>query len=229
MMITIRRSNERGHVDHGWLDTYHTFSFADYYDENHMGFQALRVINEDRVAPGQGFGTHPHRDMEIITYVLEGALAHTDSSGGEGVLRPGEVQHMTAGAGIRHSEFNASESEPAHFLQIWLLPETKGLKPGYDQKRFDIDGLRLVAAHDGRDGSLPVHQDVDLFAARLSAGKEVKHAVADGRHAWLQVARGAVKLNGAELRAGDGAALSEVRELVIRANEPAEFLLFDLA
>jgi redox-sensitive bicupin YhaK (pirin superfamily) len=229
MMMTIRRGDERGHFNHGWLDTYHTFSFADYYDENHMGFRALRVINEDRVAPGQGFGTHPHRDMEIITYVLEGALAHKDSSGGEGVLRPGEVQHMTAGAGIRHSEFNASEVEPVHLLQIWLLPDKKGLKPGYDQKRFEIDGLRLVASHDGRDGSLQIHQDVDLFAARLPKGKEVKHASAAGRHAWLQVARGGVALNGTALRAGDGAAVSDERELVIRADEPSEFLLFDLA
>jgi redox-sensitive bicupin YhaK (pirin superfamily) len=228
-VITIRRSKERGHFNHGWLDTYHTFSFADYYDENHMGFRSLRVINEDRVAPGQGFGTHPHRDMEIITYVLEGALAHKDSSGGAGVLRPNEVQHMTAGAGIRHSEFNASETEPVHFLQIWLLPEKTGLKPGYDQKPFEIDGLRLVASHDGREGSLRVHQDFDLFAARLPKGKEVKHALVDNCHAWLQVARGGVTLNGTDLRAGDGAAASEKRELAIRANEPAEFLLFDLA
>ncbi len=227
--MTIRRSNERGHFNHGWLDTYHTFSFADYHDENHMGFRALRVINEDRVAPGQGFGEHPHRDMEIITYVLSGALAHKDNSGGEGVLRPGEVQHMTAGGGIRHSEFNASKTEPVHLLQIWLLPEKKGLRPSYSQKRFEIDGLRLVASHNGRDGSLPVHQDVDLFAARLPADKEVKHTLASGRYAWLQVAGGAVTVNGTALVAGDGAAVSDERELVIRANEPAEFLLFDLA
>ena len=167
--------------------------------------------------------------MEIITYVLSGALAHKDNSGGEGVLRPGEVQHMTAGAGIRHSEFNASKTEPVHLLQIWLLPEKKGLKPGYSQKRFEIDGLQLVASHDGRNGSLPVHQDVDLFAARLPAGKEVKHTLAAGRYAWLQVAGGAVTVNGVALVAGDGAAVSDERELVIRANEPAEFLLFDLA
>jgi hypothetical protein len=228
-MMTIRLGNERGHFNHGWLDTYHTFSFADYHDPDHMGFRALRVINEDRVAPGQGFGEHPHRDMEIITYVLSGALAHKDSSGGEGVLRPGEVQHMTAGAGIRHSEFNSSKTEPVHLLQIWLLPEKKGLRPGYSQKRFEIDGLRLVASHDGRDGSLPVHQDVDLFAARLPADKEVKHALAAGRHGWIQLASGSVTLNGKELQAGDGAAVSDERELAIRANEPAEFLLFDLA
>jgi redox-sensitive bicupin YhaK (pirin superfamily) len=228
-MITVRRSNERGHFNHEWLDTHHTFSFADYYDENHMGFRAVRVINEDRVAPGQGFGTHPHRDMEIITYVLEGALAHKDSSGGEGVLRPDEVQHMTAGAGIRHSEFNASKTEPVHFLQIWLLPDKKGLKPGYEQKRFQIDGLQPVASHDGRDGSLHIHQDVDLFAARLPAGKEVNNKLAAARHAWIQMARGSVKLNGTELRAGDGAAVSDERDLVIRTNEPTEFLLFDLA
>ena len=228
-MITIRRSHERGHFDHGWLDTYHTFSFADYYDPNHMGFRALRVINDDVVAPGQGFGMHPHRDMEIVTYVLDGALAHKDNSGGEGVLRPGEVQHMTAGAGIRHSEFNASDTEPVHLLQIWLLPEKKGLKPGYDQKRFEIDGLTLVASRDGRDGSLRVHQDVDLFAARLPSGKEVKHSLAPGRHAWLQAARGKLTVNGLEVGAGDGAAIGGERELVIRADEPAEFLLFDLA
>ena len=228
-MMTIRPSNERGHANHGWLDTYHTFSFADYYDPGHMGFRSLRVINEDRVAPGQGFGTHPHRDMEIITYVLSGALAHQDSSGGEGVLRPGDVQHMTAGAGIRHSEFNASQTEPVHLLQIWLLPDKKGLKPGYEQQHFEIEGLRLVASRDGGDGSLPVHQDVDVFAARLSPGAEVKHTLAAGRHAWLQVARGAVTVNDTELRAGDGAAASEERELTIVGREPAEFLLFDLA
>ena len=228
-MITIRRSKERSYFNHGWLDTYHTFSFADYYDPNHMGFRALRVINDDRVAPGRGFGLHPHRDMEIITYVLEGALAHQDSSGGEGVLRPSEVQHMTAGAGIRHSEFNASETEPVHLLQIWLLPDKKGLKPGYDQKRFEIDGLTLVASRDGREDSLRVHQDVDVFAARLPSGREVKHKLAPNRHAWLQVARGEATVNGTGLGAGDGAAVSEERELVIRATEPAEFLLFDLA
>ena len=228
-MITIRRSNERGHFDHGWLNTYHTFSFADYFDEEHIGFRTLRVINEDRVAPGQGFGMHPHRDMDIVTYVLSGALAHKDSSGGEGVLRPGEVQHMTAGAGIRHSESNASDSEPVHFLQIWILPEKNGLKPGYDQKRFEIDGLQLVASHDGRDGSLRMHQDVDLFAGRLPGGKEAKHTLAADRHAWIQVARGSLTVNGTVLAAGDGAAVSDESELVIRANEPAEFLLFDLA
>jgi redox-sensitive bicupin YhaK (pirin superfamily) len=228
-MMTIRRSDERGHANHGWLDTYHTFSFADYYDPAHIEFRTLRVINEDRVAPGQGFGTHPHRDMEIITYVLSGALAHKDSSGGEGVLRPGDVQHMTAGSGIQHSEFNASQTEPVHLLQIWILPDKKGLKPGYEQKHFEIGGLRLVASRDGRDGSLLVHQDVDVFAARLPAGGEVRHTLAAGRHAWLQVARGTVTLNGTELRAGDGAAVSEERGLTIIGREPAEFLLFDLA
>ena len=228
-MITIRRGNERGHFNHGWLDTYHTFSFADYHDEEQMCFRALRVINEDRVAPGQGFGMHPHRDMEIITYVLSGALAHKDSSGGEGVLRPGEIQHMTAGVGIRHSESNASKTEPVHFLQIWILPEKNGLKPTYDQKRFEIEGLQLVASHDGRDGSLRMHQDVDLFAGRLPDGKEVKHAMAAGRYAWVQVAHGSVTVNGTALAAGDGAAVSSESELAIRVNEPAEFLLFDLA
>ena len=228
-MIELRRSNERGHFDHGWLNTYHTFSFADYHDPAQMGFRSLRVINEDRVQPGEGFGMHPHRDMEIITYVLSGALAHKDSSGGEGVLRPGEVQHMTAGSGIRHSEFNASQTEPVHFLQIWLVPEKNGLKPGYDQRRFDIDGLRLVASRDGRDGSLRVHQDVDLYAARLKAGQTVTQTLASNRHAWLQVVRGAVTLNGVELHAGDGAAISDEQRLEIRATEAAELLLFDLA
>jgi len=227
-MIRLRRSNERGHFDHGWLNTYHTFSFADYYDPAQMGFRSLRVINEDRVQPGEGFGTHPHRDMEIITYVLSGALAHKDNAGGEGVLRPGEVQHMTAGSGIRHSEFNASQTEPVHFLQIWILPEKNGLKPGYEQRRFDIDGLRLVASHDGRKDSLRIHQDADLYAARPNAGQTVTHALAPNRHAWLQVVRGTVTLNGSELSAGDGAAISDEQRLDIRAIEPAELLLFDL-
>jgi len=228
-MIELRRSNERGHFNHGWLDTHHTFSFADYYDPANMGFRSLRVINEDRVQPGEGFGTHPHRDMEIITYVLSGALAHKDDAGGEGVLRPGEVQHMTAGSGIRHSEFNASQTEPVHFLQIWIVPEKNGLKPGYDQRRFDIDGLRLVAAHDGRDGSLRVHQDVDLYAARLNAGQTATHPLAPNRHGWLQVMRGAVNLNGVELQTGDGAAISDEHRLEIRAPDATELLLFDLA
>jgi len=228
-MIKPRRSNERGHFDHGWLDTYHTFSFADYHDPAHMGFRSLRVINDDRVQPGEGFGMHPHRDMEIITYVLSGALAHKDSAGGEGVLRPGEVQHMTAGSGIRHSEFNASQTEPVHLLQIWILPEKHGLRPGYEQRRFDIDGLRLVASHDGRNGSLRVHQDVDLYAGRPNTGQTVTHTLAPNRHAWLQVARGAVTLNGTELHAGDGAAISNEKHMEIRTAEPAELLLFDLA
>jgi quercetin 2,3-dioxygenase len=228
-MIELRRSNERGHFDHGWLNTYHTFSFADYHDPVQMGFRSLRVINEDRVQPGQGFGTHPHRDMEIITYVLSGALAHTDSAGGEGVLHPGEVQHMTAGSGIRHSEFNASQTEPVHFLQIWLLPEKSGLKPGYEQRRFDIDDLRLVASHDGRDGSMRVHQDVDLYAARLKTGQTVSHALPPKRYGWLQVVRGAITVNGTELQAGDGAGIRDEPRLEMRAAEAAEFLLFDLA
>ena len=228
-MIELRRSNERGHFDHGWLNTYHTFSFADYHDPAQMGFRSLRVINEDRVLPGEGFGTHPHRDMEIITYVLSGALAHKDSAGGEGVLHPGEVQHMTAGAGIRHSEFNASPTEPVHFLQIWILPEKNGLKPGYEQRRFDINGLRLVASRDGRDDSLRVHQDVDLYASRPNPGQTVTHPLAPGRHAWLQLVRGTVSLNGTELRAGDGAAISDEPRIDVRATEPAELLVFDLA
>ena len=228
-MIELRRSNERGHFDHGWLNTYHTFSFGDYHDPGQMGFRSLRVINEDRVLPGEGFGTHPHRDMEIITYVLSGALAHKDSSGGEGVLRPGEIQHMTAGAGIRHSEFNASQTEPVHFLQIWILPEKNGLRPGYEQRKFDVNGMRLVASRDGRDGSLRIHQNVDLYASRPNPGQVVTHALAPNRHAWLQVARGTVTLNGTELHAGDGAAVRDEQRLEIRATEPAEVLLFDLA
>jgi quercetin 2,3-dioxygenase len=228
-MIELRRSSERGPFDHGWLNTYHTFSFADYHDPAQMGFRSLRVINEDRVQPGQGFGTQPHRDMEIITYVLSGALAHKDSAGGEGVLQPGEVQHMTAGSGIRHSEFNASQTKPVHFLQVWLLPEKSGLKPGYEQRRFDIDGLRLVVSHDGRDGSLQVHQDVDLYAARLKAGQTVTHALPPKRYGWLQVVSGAITVNGTELQAGDGAGIRDEPRLEMHAAEAAEFLLFDLA
>ncbi len=232
-MIAIRRAAERGRFDHGWLDTRHTFSFSRYYDPRYMGFRALRVINEDWVKPGKGFGTHPHEDMEIITYVLDGALAHRDSMGGGGTIRPGELQAMTAGTGIEHSEINPSATETVHLYQIWLLPEREGLEPSYDQRAFpDADrrnGLGLVASRDGREGSLTIRQDASLFLGTLDAGREVSYAIPDGRHAWLQVIRGAVALNGRPLAEGDGAAVSEEPELSIRADGPAEVLLFDLA
>jgi quercetin 2,3-dioxygenase len=232
-MMTVRRADQRGHSDHGWLDSRHTFSFADYYDPEHMGFRALRVINDDRVLPKSGFGTHPHKDMEIISYVLSGALGHKDSMGNGSTIRPGEVQRMSAGTGVLHSEWNHSEADPVHFLQIWILPDKRGLTPGYEQKSFDPhelrDKLRLLASRDGRDGSISLHQDVSLYAARLSSGSKVSHPIADGRHAWVQVARGGVALNGTELGEGDGASVSDEERLEIRATEDAEVLVFDLA
>ena len=232
-MIRVRRSGERGQFDHGWLDTRHTFSFAGYYDPAQMGFRALRVINEDRIRPGQGFGTHGHRDMEIVTYVLEGALAHRDSLGTGSVLRAGELQRMTAGTGITHSEFNASATEPVHLYQIWLRPEREGLEPSYEQRAIpgsETRGrLRLVAAPDGRDGALVIRQDARLYLASLEAGQEVEHGLRPGRHAWVQVLRGGLDLDGQALSAGDGAAISDATGLAIRAAGPAEVLLFDLA
>ena len=233
-MITIRPSDERGVGEHGgWLKSRHTFSFANYHDPRHMGFRVLRVINEDRVTPGAGFDTHGHRDMEIVTYVLDGAIEHKDSLGTGSVIRPGEVQRMSAGTGITHSEYNHSRDEPLHFLQIWIVPERTGLVPGYEQRDFPAAERRgrlcLVAARDGRDGALTVHQDVDLYSALLVADETVTHALAPGRHAWLQLARGAVSLNGHDLEAGDGAAASDESRLDIAAREDAEFLLFDLA
>jgi redox-sensitive bicupin YhaK (pirin superfamily) len=232
-MITVRKSEARGHANHGWLDSYHTFSFASYYDPNYMNFRALRVINEDVVSPGKGFGTHGHSDMEIITYVLEGALEHKDSLGTGAVIKPGEVQRMTAGTGIQHSEFNHSQTDPVHLLQIWLLPDTKGLSPSYEQRDFPLaerrGKLRLVAARDARDGAVKVHQDVDLYAAVLDKGSRVSHALQPNRHAWVQVARGSVSLNGLTLENGDAAAVSGETEVVIDVAEDAEFLLFDLA
>ncbi len=232
-MITLRKSNERGHANYGWLDTHHTFSFNTYYDPAHMQFRDLRVINEDRVTPGRGFGTHPHEEMEIVTYVLEGALEHKDSMGTGSIIRPGDVQRMSAGTGITHSEFNPSRSEPVHFLQIWILPQELGLDPSYEQKTFPDDKKRgrllLLASQQGRDGSLTIHQDVDLYASMLGTGDSVMHTLPPARYAWLQVVRGAVSLNGETLRAGDGAALSKEPSLEVRANEPSEFLLFDLA
>jgi len=232
-MITVRKSEARGHANHGWLDSYHTFSFASYYDPNYMNFRSLRVINEDFVSPGKGFGTHGHSDMEIITYVLEGALEHKDSLGTGAVIKPGEVQRMTAGTGIQHSEFNHSQTDPVHLLQIWLLPDTKGLSPSYEQRDFPLaerrGKLRLVAARDARDGAVKVHQDVDLYAAVLDKGSRVSHALQPNRHAWVQVARGSVLLNGLTLENGSAAAVSGETEVVIDAAEDAEFLLFDLA
>ncbi len=230
-MITIRRAAERGHFDHGWLNTYHTFSFADYHDPAHMGFRSLRVLNDDRVAPGQGFGEHRHRDMEIVSYVLEGALAHKDSMGNSGVIRPGDVQKMSAGTGVQHSEFNGSRSEPVHFLQIWIVPEVRGIAPAYEQKTFPPETrrgkLRLIGSCDGRDGSVTIRQDVDAYASVLEKGQAVRHDLAPGRHAWLHVAEGELEVNGNRLDEGDGVAVSGESGLDI-VGLGAEFLLFDL-
>ena len=231
-MIRIRKSAERGHARHGWLESRHTFSFAGYHDPRHMGFRDLRVINEDRVQPGQGFDTHAHRDMEIVTYVLEGALEHKDSTGSGSVLRPGDVQRMSAGTGITHSEFNHSQHEPVHLLQIWILPDKEGLPPSYEERHFDRESLagalRLVASRDGREGSVVIHQDASLHAALLGPGQESALTLAPGRHAWVQVARGEIDCNGTPLAEGDGAALSEDPRVALRARTPAEVLVFDL-
>ncbi|MFN2404416.1 MAG: pirin family protein [Pyrinomonadaceae bacterium] len=232
-MITIRGSGERGHFDHGWLNTYHTFSFDQYYDPRYMGFRTLRVINEDFVAGGRGFPKHGHRDMEIITYILEGALKHEDSMGNGSVIRPGDVQRMTAGTGVRHSEQNASEGEQVHLLQIWILPHTVGLEPGYEQKAFSEDErrgrLRLIASEAGSDGSVVVHQDVKLFASIIPAEEQVEHTMDQQRYAWIQVARGAISVNGEKANQGDGVIVAGESNLQIKAEESAEVLLFDLA
>jgi quercetin 2,3-dioxygenase len=232
-VITVRRAPERGSANHGWLDTRHTFSFADYYDPQHMGFRALRVINEDRVAPRAGFATHPHRDIEILTYVLDGALAHRDSMGNGSVIHPGELQRMTAGTGVAHSEYNASDAEPVHFLQIWIQPERLGLAPSYQQATFPVEDrtgrLRLVASRDGRDCSLTIHQDLAIYAAVLPAGQQVDQPIADGRHIWVQMARGSARINGQEVSAGDGVALTETAKVSLVGVDGAELLLFDLA
>lgn len=232
-MIKLRKSNERGQADFGWLKTQYTFSFNNYYDANFMGFSDLRVINEDYVAPAQGFGTHGHRDMEILTMVVSGALEHKDSTGGNGVIRPNEWQRMTAGTGVRHSEFNASETETVHLLQIWILPEKENLTPVYEQKIFSpeskTNNFRLVASPDGRENSLTVNQNSSLFNAILSAGKEIKHELAAGRNAWVQIVKGEIELNGETLQAGDGAAISQENLLNFKANAESEVLLFDLA
>jgi quercetin 2,3-dioxygenase len=231
--MELRRSGQRGSANLGWLKSRHTFSFGNYHDAKHMGFGVLRVINEDQVEPGQGFQTHAHSDMEIISYVLEGALEHKDSLGTGSVIRPGDVQRMSAGTGIRHSEFNHSKTEPVHFLQIWILPERDGAEPGYEQKQFSAESrcgrLRLVGSRDAREGSVTIHQDVDLYAALLSDNEKVTHTLRRGRDAWLQVARGEVSLNGETLRQGDGVAISEPGALAIEARADAEILLFDMA
>lgn len=232
-MITIRPSNERGGGNYGWLNTRHSFSFDQYYDPRHMGFRSLRVINEDVVAPGGGFPTHPHRDMEIITYVLQGALEHKDSLGTGSIIRPGDGQRMSAGRGIRHSEANASESDAVHLLQIRIMPSKAGIEPSYEQKAFPESEkrgkLRVIASPDGREGSVTINQDASLFVSLVSPGQQVSHELGKGRYAWLQVAKGAIELNGKVLKQGDGAAVEEESKLTIKGVEEAEILLFDLA
>lgn len=232
-MLTLRRAADRGHADHGWLNTHHSFSFAHYYDPKHMGFRGLRVINEDRVAAGRGFGTHPHRDMEIISYVLEGSLEHRDSMGTGSVIQPGEVQRMSAGTGVLHSEYNGSKSDPVRFIQIWIMPTRTGIMPSYEQRAFETEHrrnqLRLVVAPGGAQGALDINADVQLYTSLLDAGRELELELARGRHAWVQVLRGRVELDTHTLEAGDGAALSELSHLRLRAVEDSELLVFDLA
>ncbi|MGF6765309.1 redox-sensitive bicupin YhaK (pirin superfamily) [Paraburkholderia sp. GAS33] len=231
-MITIRRSEARGHAYHGWLDSYHSFSFADYYDPDHMHFGPLRVINEDRIAGGQGFGTHGHRDMEIVTYVLEGALAHRDSMGNGSTIRHGDVQRMSAGTGVKHSEFNASQDEEAHLLQIWILPQRAGDQPGYEEKRFDDADkrgrLRIVASPDGRDGSVTIHSDASIYAALIDGAEQATFPLPAGRRAYVHVARGALTVNGEALAAGDAAMIVDVETITLEQGRDAEVLLFDL-
>jgi redox-sensitive bicupin YhaK (pirin superfamily) len=231
-MLNVRPAAERGHANHGWLDSHHTFSFADYYDPAHMGFRILRVINDDRVAPGQGFGAHPHRDMEIVSYVLEGALQHRDSMGNGSVMVPGDVQRMSAGTGVRHSEFNASKSEAVHFLQIWILPARAGIEPGYEQKAFTEaekrGRFRVVASPDGRDASVTIHADAVVSAGLFDQGERAEVAIAPARYAWIHVARGKARVNGRELGEGDGVALSDERTVTVEGVDHAEVLLFDL-
>ncbi|MDQ3365963.1 MAG: pirin family protein [Myxococcota bacterium] len=232
-MIKVRKAADRGHADHGWLDSHHTFSFADYHDPQHMGFRALRVINDDVVAAGRGFGAHHHRDMEIISYVLEGALAHQDSMGTGSVIEPGDVQRMSAGTGVAHSELNASKTDRVHFLQIWIVPAERGIAPSYEQKRFTAEDkagrLRLVASWDGRDGSVTLHSDVALYAGIFDRAHQAELPIAKGRHAWVQVASGRVRVNGHELVAGDGLALSDEATVTVEGIDRAEVLVFDLA
>ncbi|MEL7464641.1 MAG: pirin family protein [Pseudomonadota bacterium] len=232
-MLSIRRADERGKAEFGWLSSRHTFSFGRYFDPNHLGFGPLRVINDDRVAPGGGFGEHGHQDMEIISLVLDGALAHKDSMGEAAVVRPGDIQRMSAGSGVRHSEFNASDAEPVHFLQIWIIPEREGLTPSYEQATIPaaerVGALRLLGSRDGRDGSVKIHRDVDLYGATLESGDGLTHAVAPGRGVWVQMIRGEVHLNRETIREGDGAALTDAPDIRIEAAEDAEFILFDMA
>jgi hypothetical protein len=230
-MMTIRKSGERGHADHGWLDSYHTFSFADYYDPKHMHFRSLRVINEDFIAGGKGFGSHPHRDMEIITYIVKGALQHKDSMGNSAVMRAGDIQRISAGSGIMHSEFNASPSDPVHLLQIWLVPDTTGVTPGYVERSFakaEPNKLHLATSKTGRDGSIPINQDADLYFSRLDDGKNVELPLGPGRHAWVQLIEGELEADGARLMAGDAAGFSKIDTLKLSAVGPAHFLLFAL-
>jgi redox-sensitive bicupin YhaK (pirin superfamily) len=231
MKMTIRKANERGHAEHGWLDTYHTFSFADYYDPQWMGYRSLRVINDDLVMPGMGFGTHPHRDMEIITYILSGSLQHKDSMGNGRVIRTGDVQYMAAGTGVQHSEFNPSKDEAVHLLQIWIQPDAKGVKPRYAEKALKDAApgtLNLVTSKSGRNDSIAIHQDADLWLGKLDAGNRVTHKLASGRNAWVHVAEGEVTLNGRKLSGGDAAAVSEESALQLSATKPSQVLLFDL-
>jgi len=232
-MITVRKSSDRGHADHGWLLSYHSFSFADYYDPQEMGWGPLRVINEDRVQPGKGFGTHGHRDMEIISYVLDGQLQHKDSMGNGTIIRPGDVQRMSAGTGVQHSEFNPSPSALVHFLQIWIEPERRGMEPSYEQKFFTSEDkrgrLRLVASRDGREGSVTVHRDADVYASLLSPDEQVSHRIAAGRIAYLHLVKGAVRVNGTQLGTGDALKIESEQALVIAAAEDSELLLFDMA
>ncbi len=231
-MINVRKSEERGHANHGWLDTFHTFSFASYYDPDHMQFRMLRVINEDRIQGGQGFDTHPHEDMEIVTYIIDGVLEHRDSMGNGSLIRPNELQRMTAGTGITHSEFNPTDRE-THLLQIWIQPEQKALQPSYEQRAFpalrEPNSLTLLASPDGREGSLKIHQDVEIHGGRTKAGDEMEYAIKTGRHVWVQLVKGRLFINGRSLKAGDGAAISEEERIILTAVTKSEFLLFNLA
>jgi len=232
-MIKVRKAADRGHFDFGWLNTYHTFSFGDYYDPSHMSFRSLRVINEDVVAPGRGFPRHGHRDMEIFTYILRGALQHRDSMGNGSIIRPGDVQRMSAGTGVTHSEANASSDEPVHLLQIWILPAKEGIEPDYEEKKFPTDEklnrLRLIISPDGAEGAVRINQDARVYASVIDTGQEVAHQLGPGRHAWIQVAAGSITVNDVELKQGDGAAISEESTISITAQDQSEILLFDLA